>query len=129
MPQHWKWVAAQTASGGALNLFQWVVRGELGTNGYVLRDGEPVGVVDARCRAGYNRDMTSRTLQGELFDEAGGVTELQLVRFSSVRLPAGPGTVVQEAACSGTINGEPASGHLETLWPSGYLEHLIASER
>jgi hypothetical protein len=129
MPQHWKWAAAQTASGGALNLFQSVVRGELATNGYVLRDGEPVGLVDARCRAEYDEDMTSRALRAELFDEAGGVTELELVRFSSVRLPAGPRTVVQEAACRGAIDGEPASGQLETLWPSSYLEHLTASRR
>ncbi len=129
MPQHWKWVAAQTGSGQGLNLFQWVARGELGTNGYVLRDGHPVGLVDARCEATYDDDMTSRTLRATLFDEAGGTTELVLERYASFGLPVGSSTTINEAACRGTIDGEPAWGQVETQWPSTYVQNLIGVER
>lgn len=124
MPQHWKWVVAQTPDGNGLNLFQWVVRGELGTNGYVLRDGEPVALVDARCRATYDDDMTSRSLHATLLDEAGRQTELTLERFGTVALPVGSNTALNEAACRATIDGEAGWGQLETQWPASYVDHL-----
>jgi hypothetical protein len=128
MPQHWKWIVAQTPSGRALNLFQWVVRGETGTNGYVLRDGEPVALVDARCRASYDADMTSRSLRATLIDEAGGVTELVLDRYGTVALPVGSDTVMNEAACRASIDGEPGWGQFEAQWPASYIRHLTAAQ-
>jgi hypothetical protein len=128
MPQHWKWIVAQTPSGNGLNLFQWVARGEMGTNGYVLRDGKPVALVDARCRATYEDDMTSRGLHATLLDEAGGETELILERYGSVALPVGSSTVLNEAACRGSINGEAGWGQFETQWPASYVENLIRTE-
>ena len=129
MPQHWKWIVAQTPSGNGLNLFQWVVRGEIGTNGYVLRDGEPVGLVDARCRAVYDDDdMTSRALHATLVDEGGGETELVLERYGNVALPVGSNTVLNEAACRGSINGEAGWGQFETQWPASYVESLVRTE-
>lgn len=128
MPQHWKWVVAQTPSGRALNLFQWVVRGETGTNGYVLRDGQPVALVEARCRARYDDDMTSRSLRATLTDEAGGQTELVLDRYGTVPLPVGSDTVLNEAACRGSIDGEPGWGQFETQWPASYVAHLTATQ-
>jgi hypothetical protein len=129
MPQHWKWVVAQTEDGGGLNLFQWVVRGELGTNGYVLRGGEPVALVDARCRATYDDDMTSRSLHATLLDERGEQTELTLDRYGHVALPVGSNTVLNEAACRATIDGAPGWGQFETQWPASYIESLIRTER
>jgi hypothetical protein len=129
MPQHWKWIVAQTPSGQGLNLFQWVVRGEIGTNGYVLRDGKPVGLVDARCRAIYDDDMTSRSLRATLVDEQGGQTDLVLERFGTVALPVGSNTVLNEAACGGSINGEAGWGQFETQWTASYVDSLIRTER
>lgn len=128
MPQHWKWVVAQAPSGAALNLFQYVVKGELGINGYVLRDGVPVGLVDAKCHAVYDNDMTSRTLHATLHDEDGGVTELELERYGHVPLPVGSDTVCNEAACRGSIDGEAGWGQFEAQWSSAYINHLTAAE-
>lgn len=129
MPQHWKWVAAQTPSGGGLQLFQYVARGELGTNGYVLREGRPVGLVDARCEAVYDDDMTNRALRATLIDEDGGLTELELDRYTHMRLPVGSRTSMSEAGCHARIDGEPGAGQFEAQWPADYVEHLIASGR
>ncbi len=124
MPQHWKWVVAQTPSGRGLNLFQWIARGETGTNGYVLRDGQPIALVDARCETTYDADMTNRSLHAVLTDEAGGVTELDLERYGTVALPVGSDTVLNEAACWGRIDGEVGWGQFEAQWPASYVEHL-----
>lgn len=129
MPQHWKWIAAQTDAGHGLNLFQWVVRGELGTNGYVLRDGRPVPLVDARCRATYDDDMTSRTLHATLLDETGTQTELTMQRYGHFALPVGTSTVINEAACRATIDGVAGSGQLENQWPAAYVENLVRTEQ
>jgi hypothetical protein len=128
VPHHWKWIVAQTPSGRALHVMLWIARGELGVNGYVLRDGEPVGIVDARAHAEYDEDMTQRQLLATLHDEQGGVTELELDRFALLRLPFGSDTVVYEAACRASIDGEAGSGQFETLWPASYLERLTAVE-
>jgi hypothetical protein len=128
MPQHWKWVVAQTPSGSGLNLFQWMARGRMGTNGYVLRDGAPVALVGADCRAEYDADMTNRTLSATLRDEDGGVTELVLERFGHVPLPVGSSTVLNEAACLGSIDGEAGWGQFEAQWPASYVQQLVSAE-
>ncbi len=128
MPQHWKWVVAQTPSGNGLNLFQWVVRGETGVNGYVLRDGKPAALVDARCHADYDDDMTSRSLHATLFDELGGQTDLVMERYGTFALPVGSDTVINEAACRASIDGEAGWGQFETQWPGSYVAHLIRTE-
>ena len=129
MPQHWKWVVAQSSSGVGINLFQWVVRGETGTNGYVWRDGVVHPLVDARCRATYDDDMTSRRLAATLIDEDGGETELVLDRYGTVPLPVGSDTVLNEAACRATIDGEEGSGQFEAQWPASYVAHLSGARR
>jgi hypothetical protein len=103
------------------------VRGETGTNGYVLRDGEPRALVDARCRATYDDDMTSRTLHATLIDDTGATTELEMQRYGTVALPVGSDTVLNEAACRATIDGEPGWGQFETQWPASYVAHLVGT--
>lgn len=124
MPQHWKWVVAHTPSGLAVNLFQWIARGQVGVNGYVVRDGEPVGLVDARCEATYDADMTNRALRATLVDETGASTEITLERFAHARLPVGSGTIINEAGCHATIDGEAGVGQFEAQWPASYVQHL-----
>jgi len=128
LPQHWKWLVAQTPSGAALNAMLWIARGEVGVNGYVLRAGQPVALTDARWHAEYALDMTQRSLACTLHDEQGESTELRLDRFAVVRMPFGSDTVVYEAACAASIDGEAGAGQFETLWARSYVDHLIASE-
>jgi hypothetical protein len=128
MPQHWKWVVAETPDGHGLNLFQWVAKGEVGTNGYVLRDGRPVGVTAADCRATYLDDMTSASLRATLLDDEGGTTELQLERFANIEMPVGASTILHEAACAAHIDGVRGGGQFETQWPAGYVRSLVEAE-
>ena len=71
--------------------------------------------------------MTQRRLETTLHDEDGGTTALVLDRYGVVRLPFGSDTVVYEAACRATIDGEAGWGQFETLWAASYVNRLIGS--
>ena len=128
-PQHWKWLLAHTPSGRALNAFVWIARGEWGFNGYVLRDGAPVAIAHIDQHAEYDDRMDQRRLDADLRLVDGSSTSLTLESFGAVRMPHDDpfGTVIVEAACRATIDGEPGGGQFETHWPLAYLEHLAAS--
>jgi hypothetical protein len=124
-PQHWKWIVASTPSGRALNAFLWVAQGEIGANGYVLRDGEVVPIVDARSTARYDDDGTQRHLEAELRTEDGETTHLVMDRYAVFELSFGSDSLLWEAACTATIDGEQGAGQFETQWSRSYIEHLV----
>jgi hypothetical protein len=129
-PHHWKWLLAHTPSGRALNGFVWIAEGEWGFNGYVLRDGAPVAIDRfTRQHAEYDDDMNQTGLVAEILDVDGETTVLTLESFGVVRMPHDDkmGTIIMEAGCRSTIDGEEGGGQFETHWPIGYLEHLAAA--
>jgi hypothetical protein len=125
-PQHWKWLLAHTPSGRALNAFIWIARGEWGFNGYVLRDGEPVAIERIDHHASYDDGMDQTRLEASIVDVDGVTTDLTLDSFGAVRMPHDDpfGTVIIEAACRATIDGEAGGGQFETHWPLKYIDHL-----
>ena len=125
-PQHWKWLLAHTPSGRALNAFIWIARGEWGFNGYVLRDGEPVAISHIDHHASYDDGMDQTSLQASIVDVEGETTSLTLDSFGAVRMPHDDpfGTVIIEAGCRATIDGEAGGGQFETHWPLKYIDHL-----
>jgi len=125
---HWKWLVAGVPSGTELNAMFHIARGDLGVNGHVLRDGEPVALTDGRVNATYDEDMSQSTLEAELLDARGGRTHLTMERFAIFHLPFGSDTLLSEAACRVTIDGEQGTGQFETLWPRGYLQRLVNAE-
>lgn len=126
---HWKWIVAGVPSGVELNTMFHVARGDVGVNGHVLRDGEPVPLVDGRFRATYDDDMSQATLEAELTDARGDVTHLTMERYAIFHLPFGSGTLLSEAACRVTIDGEAGAGQFETLWPKAYVDRIVGAER
>jgi hypothetical protein len=125
---HWKWVIAGVPSGTELNAMFHVARGEFGVNGYVLRGTEPVPLVAGHATASYDPDMSQSRLEAELTDARGGTTHLVMERFAIFHLPFGSDSLLSEAACRVTIDGEPGTGQFETLWPRGYIQRLVAAE-
>lgn len=133
VPHHWKWIVAQTpggtgvspgVTGRQLNLMVWVAYGELGLNGYVARDGKTFALVDAQARAEYDDAMTQVRLVATMRDASGQDTELVLDRYALMRLPFGTDSLIFEAACRATIDGEEGSGQFEALWPASYHQLL-----
>lgn len=131
LPQHWKWFSAYTPDGKVnLNGWIWIARGEMGCAGFVRRDGNLTPIATIRQHADYDEDMSQRRLQATLIGVDGEETVLELQRFGLVRLPTGDkiGTIIQEAACTGTIDGAAAVGQFETQWHQSYLDHLIETK-
>jgi hypothetical protein len=128
-PQHWKWLLAHTPSGRALNAFIWIAKGEWGFNGYVLRDGAPVAIARIDHRAEYDDGMDQTRLEAAIIDVEGETTALTLESFGAVRMPHDDpfGTVIIEAACRATIDGEAGGGQFETHWPLRYIDHLAGT--
>jgi hypothetical protein len=129
-PHHWKWLLAHTPSGRAFNGFVWIAEGEWGFNGYILRDGRPVAIdVFNRQAAEYDDKMDHTRLDAEILDVEGVTTQVTLESFGMVRMPHDDpfGTIIMEAGCRATIDGEEGGGQFETHWPVQYLEHLAAA--
>lgn len=128
-PQHWKWFVAYTANGVAVNGWIWIAKGEWGFGGYVARDGVTVAVRSIDHRAEYDSQMRQQRLAATLIDVAGGETYVELEAFGVVELPSHDpmATVIREAACRATIDGERGAGQFETHWVGSYLAHLVES--
>lgn len=129
IPHHWKWFVAYTESGSVVNGWIWIARGEWGFAGYVVRDGVTIPVSHIEHKAQYHDDMTQRRLEANVIDITGETTHLVLESFGVVKLPTRDpmSTVIYEAACTATINGEEGAGQFETHWPGPYLQHLVES--
>jgi hypothetical protein len=129
VPQHWKWFVAYTPSAVAVNGWIWIARGEWGFGGYVCRDGVATAIRSIDHHADYDDLMRQRHLAATVIDVDGGQTELILDAFGVVELPTHDPleTVIREAACHATIDGEAGAGQFETHWVHSYLEYLTKS--
>lgn len=127
IPHHWKWFVAYTESGRAVNGWIWIARGEWGFAGYVVEDGVTVPVSHIRHKTEYDHDMAQCSLRAEFVDITGRSTHLEMERFGVMHLPTRDrmDTVITEAACHATIDGEAGAGQFETHWQGQYLRHLI----
>ncbi|HMO67372.1 MAG TPA: hypothetical protein PKE25_01685 [Novosphingobium sp.] len=127
MPQHWKWFVIYSDDGTcAINGWIWIARGEWGVAGYVTKGATQRAIRAISHHAEYDPDMSQRRLLADIVDVDGRATRITLERFGLVKLPTGDklGTIIQEAACTGTIDGAPASGQFETHWQQAYIDYL-----
>lgn len=125
---HWKWIVAGAVDGVELNVMFHIARGEHGVNGHILRDGEPIAIVDGRAHAEYDQQMGQTHLIADLIDARGSTTHLEMERYAIFHLPFGSDTLLSEAACRVSIDGTPGVGQFETLWPAGYIERLVRTQ-
>jgi hypothetical protein len=119
--QDWKWISGQAADGTAFNLMLMHARGETTTHGYVLRDGITSPIVQARAKARYDDRWGQTDVDLTITDAAGATTTVTAARYALFRFEAGERIVLQEAACSGTIDGVEAAVHFEGGWDKGYV--------
>jgi hypothetical protein len=125
-PQHWKWFIAYTPSGVAVNGWIWIAKGEWGFGGYVARDGVATPIRRIDHHAEYDSQMRQRRLTASVIDVTGATTAVTMDAFGVVELPTHDRmeTIIKEAACRATIDGEAGAGQFETHWVGSYLEHL-----
>jgi len=124
--QDWKWVAAQ-AGDVALNLFVMRALGDITYHGYVAREGKVVPVVHVDIHAEYDERWWQTRTDITATDAEGVETAITGERFALLSFEAGGVARLNEAACTGTIDGMPALVHLECGWPSAYAAARQAS--
>ena len=128
VPHHWKWFVAYTPDGSRMiNGWIWIARGEWGCAGYVVRDGRQVAIASIKQSGTYRADMSQQSLRAEITDVDGGTCLVELERFGIIKLPTKDrfGTLIQEAACTGRIDGVEAAGQYETHWQKAYMDYLV----
>jgi hypothetical protein len=126
--QDWKWLSAQSSDALALNVMLIHARGDTTCHGYVARDGLTVPVVDVRLRVRYDEQWWQHDVDGTIVDADGRETKVTGRRFALLSFEAGGVATLNEAACTGTIDGEPALLHLECGWPSAYAAAQVRSQ-
>jgi hypothetical protein len=126
VPQHWKWFIAYAPSGSVVNGWIWIAYGEWGFAGYVVKDGVTVPIRTIEHHANYDGDMIQCRLEADLIDISGEITHLTMDSFGAVTLPTHDpmSTVIIEAACVATIDGEAGAGQFETHWQGSYRNYL-----
>jgi hypothetical protein len=118
--QDWKWISAQAGPALAVNLMLAHARGETTRHGYVFRDGEVTPIIDARVVARYDADFRQTGADVEIIDESGRTTRMTIERFAFFSFEAAERTLLNEAGCTGTVDGAEAVVHFECGWDSGY---------
>lgn len=118
--QDWKWLSAQSSDAMALNVMLIHARGETTCHGYVARDGVATPVKDVKIHARYDEHWWQTDLDATIVDEEGRETVVTAERFAFFTFEAGGVVTLNEAACTGTIDGEQALVHLECGWPKAY---------
>lgn len=117
--QDWKWVSAQ-ADDVALNLFVMRALGDTTYHGYVSRDGAVVPVVHVDIAVDYDDRWWQTRTHITATGADGAETVIAAERFALLSFEAGGVARLNEAACTGTIDGADALVHLECGWPSAY---------
>lgn len=120
--QDWKWLSAQAEQDLAVNVMVSHARGETTHHGYVFRDGKVTPIVEARIATSYDEAFRQTAATVDVTDEGGHTTQVTLERFSFFAFGAGANTLLNEAGCTGTIEGAEAVGHFECGWDRTYAE-------
>lgn len=119
---HWKWLNAQTED-VQTNFFHCLAHGLVLVNGYVARGGEisPIVAIDG-LEMTHDDDWSHRHVELTLHTADGRSLAFEADRYARFAFPAGESIVLDEVACTGTLDGVPASTHVEMGWDRTYAE-------
>ncbi len=127
MLQHYKWFAIQAGEKLAVHLAQFIIRGEVSHDGYVFDGAEPCRIVGADIRTTFAEDgITQRHIDAAIRDERGTTTAVEGSMYALTEVPM-ERSLLLEGAGRFVVNGQPATGIAEYLWPAAYVEHAKRS--
>lgn len=124
VPQHWKWLHAQSGTDTAVHFWQISARGKTDLRGYVLRDGKMAEVASVDVDFTVDAQYRQSTIGATLVDTAGRTTRVTGAYFGHFPLVPKPSCTLYEGAMRAEIDGKPGVGWTEFMWPTAYLEHL-----
>jgi hypothetical protein len=70
----------------------------------------------------HDDDWSHRHVELTLHTQDGRELAFEADRYARFSFPAGESIVLDEVACTGTLDGEPASTHVEMGWDRTYAE-------
>ncbi len=122
--QHWKWMNAASHDGTtSLHCMLMNVKGDIHLNGYTNRGGVVSPIVTGWAKADLDERMTHRLVTGEFVDETGATMTLQSHFAAGWSMPI-QHLVLNEIGMSATLDGKPATAHVELGWPTDYVKAL-----
>jgi hypothetical protein len=127
--QHWKWINAATPDGRtSLHCTLANVKGDVRINGYTNRDGVVTPIVTATAKADLDEAMVHRRVQTRVVDETGVEMTLDAHYSAGWTMPI-QHMFLNEIGMSATLDGRPATAHVELGWPQDYVQGLIERAR
>ena len=124
VPQHWKWIEAQSEDGAAVHVFEIFARGRTWLYGYVFKDNTIAKVEQATISVDNDASMDLRSIEATILDNAGRTTNVRGQAFANYEFPVHPLATCMEGSMTVEIDSMKAVGHIEQLWPAEYLRYL-----
>lgn len=129
VPQHWKWLHAQSSDGTCVHFWNIEARGRNELRGYVFRNGLLAEVDSVDIDWTHDAQYRHQTIDATLRDSAGRSARVKGRYFTHFALPPIPTCTLIEGAMSCEIDGQPGVGWTEVMWPTAYLEFLRNERR
>lgn len=127
IPQHWKWLHAQTISGTCVHFWQLNAHGKQQLRGFTYKDGVMAEVNDVQIKFDLFDDFTQKNITAEVLDTANRKFIVEGRHYAHFPLVPGPHTVLNEAAMQCSIDGVEGVGWTEFMWPMEYLQYIQES--
>lgn len=125
LPQHWKWVHAQSGE-TAVHFWQIQVEGRIDLRGFVHRDGLMAEVSAVDVDFALDGQARQQRIDATVHDTAGRITRVCGEYFAHFPVVPVPNCTLLEGALRCEIDGRAATGWTEFMWPTAYLDYLKA---
>jgi hypothetical protein len=123
--QNWKWMNAATPDGAAsLHCMLMSVKGDILVNGYINTGGELSPIVRGEAHADLDEAMIHRGITGVFHDELGRTMRLEARYAAGWSMPI-QHLLLNEIGMTATLDGAPATAHVELGWPADYVNGLV----
>lgn len=125
LPQHWKWLHAQSGE-TCVHFWQIQVEGRIDLRGYVQHDGLMAEVRAVDVDFALDAQARQQRIDATVQDTAGRITRIRGDYFAHFPVLPVPGCTLIEGAMRCEVDGRAATGWTEFMWPTAYLDDLKA---
>lgn len=126
--QHYKWFHATTAS-TSIHFFEMQSFGRTHVQGYLFKDGLMTQIERVDYDFVLDSRMMHTAIEVRVVDELGRSASATCKTYADYRFEPDPEIVLNEAALTLSIAGEPGVGWCEFCWHRGYWEYARQFQR
>lgn len=122
--QHYKWVQAQAGDGVSVHFWHVQAVGRTELRGYVFKQGRMSVVTDVQVQFDYEGALNPKGFEAVVHDADGRRTTMKAHTVSRFQMYPEGEACLNECACSGEIDGQPANIWMEIFFPESYRQHI-----